>query len=89
MFAKLHRLAIRAAKFEPKADCATWTVSETHCDGISVVEKNEGPIRIPLHSQLFLFNALAFPCIPSKSLKFHTSIFDHRPYQPSHLLRMI
>jgi hypothetical protein len=45
MFAKLHRLAIRAAKFEPKADCATWTVSETHCDGISVVEKNEGPLR--------------------------------------------
>ena len=25
IFAKLHRLAIRAAKFEPEADCATWT----------------------------------------------------------------
>ena len=64
---ELRRLAIRAAKFEPEADCATWSVSETHYDGISVVEKNEGPlrgqIRTPLHSQLFLFNALAFECI--------------------------
>jgi hypothetical protein len=39
---KLRRLAIRAAKFEPKADCATWTVSEIHCYGISVVEKPWG-----------------------------------------------
>jgi hypothetical protein len=44
-FVKLRRLAIRAAKFEPEADCATWTVSEIHYDGISVVEKNEGPLR--------------------------------------------
>ena len=36
----------------------------------------EGPIRIPLHSQLFLFNALAFPCIPSKSLKFRLVVFS-------------
>jgi hypothetical protein len=42
---KLRRLAIRAAKFEPEADYATWTVSEIHSDGISVVEKNEGPLR--------------------------------------------
>ena len=44
-FVKLRRPAIRAAKFEPEADCATWTVSEIHCDGISVVKKNEGPLR--------------------------------------------
>jgi hypothetical protein len=29
-----------------------------------------------LHSQLFLFNALAFPCIPSKSLKFRLVVFS-------------
>jgi hypothetical protein len=42
---ELRRLAIRAANFEPEADCATWSVSETHYDGISVAEKNEGPLR--------------------------------------------
>jgi hypothetical protein len=77
---KLRRLAIRAAKFEPEADYATWTVSEIHSDGILVVEKKrgaiKGPIRIPLHSQLFLFSALAFPCIPSKSLKFRPVVFS-------------
>ena len=77
---KLRRLAIRAAKFEPEADYATWTVSEIHSDGISVVEKKrgaiKGPIRIPLHSQLFLFNALAFPGIPSNSLKFRPEVFS-------------
>jgi hypothetical protein len=36
---KLPRLAIRAANFEPEADYATWTVSEIHSDGISVLEK--------------------------------------------------
>ena len=45
IFVKLRRLAVRAAKFEPEADCTTWTVSEIRCDGISVVEKNEGPLR--------------------------------------------
>jgi len=42
---KLRRLAIRAAKFDPEADSVTWRVSEIHRDGISVVEKNEGPLR--------------------------------------------
>ena len=42
IFAKLCRLAIRAAKFEPEADCATWTVSEIRCDGISLVKKTRG-----------------------------------------------
>jgi hypothetical protein len=77
---KLRRLAIRAAKFEPEADYASWTVSEIHSDGISVVEKKrgaiKGPIRIPLHSPLFLFSALAFPSIPSNSLKFRTVVFS-------------
>jgi len=36
----------------------------------------KGPIRIPLHSLLFLFNALAFPCISSKSLKFRPVVFS-------------
>jgi hypothetical protein len=33
-------------------------------------------MRIPLHSQLFLFSALAFPSIPSKSLKFRLAVFS-------------
>ncbi len=86
---KLRRLAIRAAKFEPEADYATWTVSEIHSDGISVVVKKrgaiKGPIRIPLHSQLFLFNALAFPCIPSKSLKFRLVVFSIPTAPTNHL----
>ncbi len=42
---KLRRLAIRAATFGPEADFVTWTVSEIHSDGISVVERNEGPLK--------------------------------------------
>jgi hypothetical protein len=45
IFTTLRQLAIRAAKFEPEADCATWAASEIHRDGISEVEKNEGPLR--------------------------------------------
>jgi hypothetical protein len=48
IFVKLRRLAIRAAKFEPEADCATWTVSEIRCDGISEVEKNVAISRVNL-----------------------------------------
>jgi hypothetical protein len=55
------RLAIRAAKFEPEADCAAWTASEIHCDGISEVEKNEGPLRANKDS-------LAFPIVPFQCL---------------------
>jgi hypothetical protein len=79
ILAKLHRLAIRAAKLGPEADCATWTMSEIHCDGISVVKKREAmkrPIRIPLHSLLFLFNSLALPSVSSNSLKFRSVVFS-------------
>ena len=36
----------------------------------------EGPIRIPLDSLLFLFNGLALPSIPSKSLKFQSPLLS-------------
>jgi hypothetical protein len=36
----------------------------------------KGPIRIPLRSLLFLFNALEFPSISSKSLKFRPVLFS-------------
>ena len=36
----------------------------------------EGPIRIPSNSLLFFFNALAFPAISSKSLKFQSELFS-------------
>ncbi len=36
----------------------------------------KGPIRIPLDSLLFLFNALALPNISSKSLKFQSVLFS-------------
>jgi hypothetical protein len=61
IFVKLRRLAIRAAKFEPEADCETWTVSEILCDGISVVEKNEGPLRA--NEDSFAFPIVPFQCL--------------------------
>ena len=85
----LRRLTIRAAKFEPEADRATCTVSEnTRGRNFGGREKRgaiEGPIKIPLHSQLFLFNALAFPSIPFKSLKVRLVVFSipTAPYQKS------
>jgi hypothetical protein len=36
----------------------------------------EGPIRIPVDSQLFLFNALALPNISRKSLRFRSVLFS-------------
>jgi hypothetical protein len=36
----------------------------------------EGPIRIPLDSQLFLFNALALLNISSKSFRFRSVLFS-------------
>jgi len=87
IFVKLRRLAIRAAKFEPEADCATWTVSEIHYDGISVVEKNEGPLRG--HKDSFAFPIVPFQCLSVPPHSFQVleippgSVFDpHRPYQP-------
>ena len=47
----------------------------------------KGPIRIPLHSLLFLFNALAFPIIPSKSLKFRPVVFSI-PTAPTKLFHL-
>ncbi len=46
----------------------------------------EGPIRIPSHSPLFLFNVLALPSISSKSLKFQSELFSI-PTAPTNLLR--
>jgi len=37
--------------------------------------KGEGAIGIPLRALSFIFNDLAFPCIPRMSLKFLTSLF--------------
>jgi hypothetical protein len=51
-------------------------VSEIHNGGISVVEKNEGPIRIPLRFPLLLFNSLALPTISSKSFEFRRVLFS-------------
>jgi hypothetical protein len=36
----------------------------------------KGAIRIPLHTSLFLFNDLAFLCIPCKSLRFLSLLFS-------------
>ena len=53
-----------------------------------MAEKNEGPIRIPLDSVSFLFNALAFPNISSKSLKFQSVLFSI-PTAPTNRLATI
>ena len=36
----------------------------------------KGPIRVPLHSLLFLFNNLALPSISSKSFRFQSVLFS-------------
>lgn len=72
------RLAIRAANlnrsrlaFEP--GCAkNWR----NFFGLGKRGAIEGPIRIPSCSLLFLFIALAFPIISSKSLKFRPAVFS-------------
>jgi hypothetical protein len=75
------RLAIRVARFGPEAECLPWEVGEkpTAREFHSLKKKRgaiEGPIRIPLDSSLFLFNALAFPRIPSKSFKLRPVLFS-------------
>jgi hypothetical protein len=84
------RLAIRAAKFGPKPT-ATFVRRENTATEFQHREKRgaiEGPIRIPLHSQLFLFNTLAFPGIPSNSLKFRSVVFSI-PTAPTNLLHLL
>ena len=53
---------------------------------ISSRRKSEGAIRIPLHALTFLFNDLAFPGIPCRSLKFHSSLFSIPTAQATFLL---
>ncbi len=84
------RLAIRAARFGPEADVLVREVGEkSHGAGIFRNSKKwgaiEGPIRIPLDSSLFLFNALALLDISSKSLKFQSVLFSI-PTAPTNLL---
>jgi hypothetical protein len=88
----LRRLAIRAAKFGPKPTPTLVKKNET-TESQSQKKRGafKGPIRIPLHSLLFLFNALAFPSIPSNSLKFRLVVFSipTAPTKPLHLQRLI
>jgi len=76
----IRRLAIRAAKFGSEADFLSRAgVKDPRQKGLFRLEKGrafEGPIRIPSRSLLFLFNALAFPSISSKSLKFRSVLFS-------------
>lgn len=74
------RLAIRAAKFQPKP--TSWPVQwvknppRRNFTGSKKRGAIEGPIRIPLRSLSFLFNALGLPIIPSNSLKFRPVVFS-------------
>jgi hypothetical protein len=47
--------------------------------------RKRGAIKVSFHSQLFLFNAVAFLSIPSKSLKFRLVVFSI-PTAPTKLL---
>ena len=64
------------------------TGRKTHNEGISSTRKKrgaiEGPIRIPLDSLSFLFNALALLDVSSKSLKFQAVLFSI-PTAPTNL----
>jgi hypothetical protein len=73
------RLAIRAAKFGPKPTSLFDSERKNTATESQHREKRgaiKGPIRIPLHSLLFLFNSLALPSISSKSLKFRSALFS-------------
>jgi hypothetical protein len=69
------RLAIRAARFDRKPT-PHFMKRKGETKRESQHQKIEGPIRISLYFLLFLFNALAFPGISSKSLKFHMLLFS-------------
>jgi hypothetical protein len=77
---EIRRLAIRAARFEPEADCLPCVVTEKNTvkESHSPEKRGDfkGTIRILLHSLSFLFNALAFPHISSNSLKFRPVLFS-------------
>src|SRR5579859_1486057 len=68
------RLTIRTAKFDPKP--IDFYAARKNTMTEFQHRENEGPIRIPLHSLSFLFNALGFPNIHSKSLKFRSVVFS-------------
>ena len=72
------QLAIRAVKFDRKLTPHSVRRENTANESQQLEKRvaSEGPIRIPLHSLLFLFNALAFPSIPSKSLQFRPVVFS-------------
>jgi hypothetical protein len=71
--------AIRAAKFDLKPTRLFMQREKNTTTEYQRLEERgafKGPIRIPLHSQLFLINALALPSIPSTSLKFRPVLFS-------------
>jgi hypothetical protein len=51
-------------------------MSQTEFSETQEREAIEGPIGIPPHSLLFLFNVLALHCLPAKSLKYHLALFS-------------
>ncbi len=74
----------------PEADLAfrvTRKNTTTECQHQEKRGAFKGPIRIPLHSLLFLFNVLALPSISSKSLKFRSALFRSPLSLPTSRLR--
>ena len=73
-------LPFRAAKVGPEADMLHKGSRGKPCRTNFTDSKKqgaiEGPIRIPVHSPLFLISTLAFPSISSKSLKFQSVLFS-------------
>jgi hypothetical protein len=70
------RFAIRAVRFGPKPTLSSWYQKREFHGTDEKRGSFEGAIRIPLRALLFLFNDLAFLCIPCKSLKFLTLLFS-------------
>ena len=71
------RFAIRAAEFGPETNAIFVLRGKEEFHGSDEMRGSfEGAIRISLRALSFLFNDLAFLCIPRKSLKFLTSLFS-------------
>jgi len=68
--------AIRAVRFGPKPTLSSWYPKREFHGTDEMRGSFEGAIRIPLRALSFLFNDLAFLCIPCKSLKFHWFLFS-------------
>lgn len=82
------RFAIRAAKFWLETVAIFVVRGKKEFHGADEMRGSfEGAIRVPLRALSFLFNDIAFLCIPRKSLKFHWFLFSIATIPTNHIQR--